>query len=103
MLMISGDDLEITEKLKKARGQKFKALFTAAVHTIGPYLKLEVIHRGGEISILDIGHFCISYNLSFKTCTEILEELGVLPVGTFLMLKAKGLDVKKIMHKVKNL
>lgn len=101
MLMISGTDLEITEKLKKARGQEYKVLFTAAIHRIGPYLKLEVKQRNGKVSILDIGHFCVSYNLAFKTCTEILEEINILPVGTFSMLKSRGLNVKKIMYEVK--
>lgn len=99
--MISGIDLELTEKLKKARGQEFKLLFTAAIHRIGPYLRLEVMQRNGKISVLDIGHFCISYNLAFKTCTEILEEMNILPTGTFSTLKSQGLNVKKVMNTVK--
>lgn len=100
--MISGTDLELTEKLKKARGQEYKILFTAAIHRIGPYLKLEVMQRNGKVSVLDIGHFCVSYNLAFKTCTEILEEINILPVGTFSMPKARGLNVKKVMYEVKH-
>jgi hypothetical protein len=100
MLMISGIDLELTEKLRKAKGREFKLLFTVAVHRIGPYLKLEVMQRGGKINVLDIGHFCISYNLEFKTCVEILEEMDVLPIGTFSTLKAQRLNVKEVMATV---
>jgi hypothetical protein len=97
MLMISGSDLELTQELKIAKRQKFKQLFTAAIYRIGPYLKLEVMQRKGKISVLDIGHFCISYNLSFKICTEILEEIGILPTGTFVMLRNSGLNVGEVM------
>lgn len=97
MIMISDSDLELTERLKTARGKRFKTLFTAAIDKIGPYLRLEVKQKNGRVTILDIADFCISYNLTFKTCTEILEELKILPTGTFLMLKARGLSVRKVM------
>ena len=98
MLMISGLDLELTQELKIAKRQKFKQLFTAAIYRIGPYLRLEVMQRKGKISVLDIGHFCISYNLTFKTCTEILEEIDILPEGTFLTLRRDGLNVGEVME-----
>jgi hypothetical protein len=96
MLMISGSDLELTQDLRKAKGHQFKLLFTAAIDKIGSYLQLEVQQRG-KVSVLDIADFCISYNLTFKTCTEILEELKILPAGTFLTLKRGGLNVGEVM------
>ena len=94
--MISGSDLELTQDLRKAKGHEFKLLFTAAIDKIGSYLQLEVQHRG-KVSVSDIADFCISYNLTFKTCTEILEELKILPEGTFLTLRRGGLNVGEVM------
>jgi hypothetical protein len=102
MLMISGSDLELTQELKIAKRHQFKLLFTAAIDKIGSYLKLEVQQRG-KVSVLDIADFCISYNLTFKTCTEILEELKILPAGTFLMLRNSGLNVGEVMAEARRL
>lgn len=94
--MLSRLDLELTQHLRKAKGHEFKLLFTVAVDKIGSYLQLEVQQRG-KVSVLDIADFCISYNLTFKTCTEILEELKILPEGTFLTLRRGGLNVGEVM------
>jgi hypothetical protein len=102
MLMISGSDLELTQELKIAKRHQFKLLFTAAIDKIGSYLKLEVQQRG-KVSVLDIADFCISYNLTFKTCTEILEELKILPEGTFLTLRKGGLNVGEVMAEARRL
>jgi len=94
--MLSRSDLELTQDLRKAKGHEFKLLFTVAVDKIGLCLQLEVQERG-KVSVLDIADFCISYNLTFKTCTEILEELKILPDGTFLTLRRDGLNVGEVM------
>ncbi|MFN6323948.1 MAG: hypothetical protein ACK4WN_00310 [Aphanizomenon sp.] len=96
MLMISDLDLELTQELKIAKGYEFKLLFTVVVDKIGSYLQLEVQQRE-KVGVLDIADFCISYNLTFKTCTEILEELKILPEGTFLTLRRGGLNVGEVM------
>jgi hypothetical protein len=102
MLMISGLDLELTQHLRKAKGYEFKLLFTVAIDKIGLYLQLEVQERG-KVGVSDIADFCITYNLTFKTCTEILEELKILPEGTFLTLRRDGLNVGEVMSEARRL
>ncbi|MFM6096095.1 MAG: hypothetical protein ACKPBH_23200 [Dolichospermum sp.] len=94
MLMISDKDLQITQSLRKAKDKEYKMLFTVAVDRIGQYLLLEMMQINENITISDINNLCVKYNLGFKTCIEILEELGVFPMGTFSILQAKGFNAK---------
>jgi len=96
-MLINDSDLELTEKLKAARGKQFLVLLDMAIDKIGPYLQAEIKKRNGKVTVLDIAQLSVSYNLHFKTCTEMLEKLKILPTGTFLSLKDRGLNVKKVM------
>jgi hypothetical protein len=94
---------KLTDRLKKARGNRFGQILKQTYCVIGVQLAKEarsIKAASGKLSIADIAQLAVKYNLGLKHTFDFLEDPldQVLPFGTYDVLLSRGLKPKKIME-----
>jgi hypothetical protein len=91
--------------IDKTRGQAYgKAVRDVwAIASVALQARAQAIAKQrGKFTIVDLAQTSLEFGLSFKLTAEFLEELGVLPTGTYDRLKdSRGYRVATFLEAVK--
>ncbi len=97
---------ELTEQLRRARGQEWVKLRARVFELIEKNLradieKIKTCRLPDNPKILDLLHLCIKYDVPFKTLMEWLEEQNIIPTGVHDDLIDRGMKPKEALEKAR--
>jgi len=90
-----------TNKLKVTRGKGYFTVLKTILAECGQQMVNDAkgtIQVEGKFTVLDIGKLAIKYDLNFKATCEWLEESMIIPAGTYIRLKKRGLKATKVLE-----
>ena len=94
--------MTLTNQLRVARGKEFTRLLKQTYSTIAPLLETrtnQMIQTEGKLTPAMVGTLANEFNLCAKHTFEFLEELKILPSGTYDRLIDRGLKARDILKK----
>ena len=102
MRQVEEYEMTLTEKLKVARGKGYFTVLKAILAECGQQMADDardtINQNEGKYTTLDIGKLAVKYDLNFKATCEWLEESQVIPTGTYIRLKERGLKATEVLE-----
>jgi hypothetical protein len=100
---LNPEQLQLTEDLKTARGQRFGELIKETYYSLAPQLLSDariIIATNNRLTLSDIVQLAIAFNLRLKHCFDFLEDPidQILPSGTYQKLLDRGLKSKLLSN-----
>jgi hypothetical protein len=91
--------------INKTRGQAYGKAVRDVWAIASPALRARaqaIAKERGKFTIIDLAQISLEFGLSFKLTAEFLEELGILPRGTYDRLSgSRGYRVSKFLDAAK--